>query len=278
MYQEAYNRMVKLADDIMSGLSLSPEAAAEKTMESARKGRNRVRGGLASRLNDETQLKPEAPTSSEEKEDPVVKALEQHGEMLMSYFRVPHEPTAMQKYNAEQKAKGPLKEVAAGVTEAPTRPPFGELTFYDLVDKYEGGGSYDALLANSEKSIFKGIQPSEMTIGELKKFADEKYNEASMRIKKTYGIGNPNIPSTPIGRYQFVITTIGELAEEMGMTDETPFAPKIQDMMFRYYLNKRLSRSDTQEGKRKQLRAAWDGFKKATDAELDTAIRNIALL
>lgn len=263
--------MSSIADSILSAIGLDPSEAVEKSKKGTQETRRRRRG-LAARVEEETtSLTPEQPDTNQP-------SLEEMTASIMSgYFNEARKATPMEEYEAGT-VKRYIKTDDKDLEVPPSRPPFSELTFYDLADRYEGGGSYDTLLANAEQNIFKGIKPSEMTIGELKSFAEEKYNEVSKDLKRRYKLGNPNIPSTPIGRYQFVVTTIGELAEEMGMTDNTPFSPKIQDMMFRYYIKKRLDRSDTMEGKRKELRSAWEGFNKVSDRELDIAIRNVGLL
>jgi muramidase (phage lysozyme) len=63
----------------------------------------------------------------------------------------------------------------------------------------------------------------------------------------------------------------------MGLDPKTTrFTPEVQDAMFNNYLQDRVGRADTMEGKRRQLRNAWEGFKRVPDQRLDAAIRQLS--
>ena len=137
-----------------------------------------------------------------------------------------------------------------------------------LLDKFEGGGDYNALFgfANREGGPFAGTNVSEMTIGQLKDFADNKYADYS---RKQLGY-----KATPMGRYQFVGTTLADVAKRMGLADDTVFSPAVQDQMFTFYA-KEVIADKAPAGQRAALRGAWEGLKNASDAELDTMIAEI---
>jgi hypothetical protein len=146
--------------------------------------------------------------------------------------------------------------------------------FLGLIDQHEGGGQYDTLLGFSNRKDFADVDITNMTLAELDQFAKTRYASWSKDWKKANGHGNASIPSTPMGRYQFVNSTLQAQARKLGLDPETTkFDAATQDMLFDSYLKDRLARADTIEGKRKQLREAWEGFKRVPDARLDAAIR-----
>ena len=139
-------------------------------------------------------------------------------------------------------------------------------TMMAILDRTEGGGDYNTLFgfSNREGKRFADVKVSEMSIGELKAFADGEYGEWS---KSQLGY-----KATPMGRYQFVGTTLGAVAERMGLPENTVFTPAVQDAMFHFYASERLAKASSVEGKRAILREGWEGFKKVSDKELDRAI------
>ena len=150
---------------------------------------------------------------------------------------------------------------------APTRP--SEIkTFKDAIDLTEGGGDYDTLFGYSNRSggYFDGFSVSNMTIGEIKAFSDPK-GEYGQWVK-----GQVGRVATPMGRYQFVGTTLKAMAEEMGLDDNTVFSPEVQDAMFEHYLRKRIASGDTMDEKVAQVRQAWEGFKKVPTSTLKSLI------
>lgn len=147
--------------------------------------------------------------------------------------------------------------------------------FIGLIDRHEGGGDYSALLGFSNRSNFSNVDVTNMTLEQIDKFATGTYAQWSKQWKRENNHGNPDVPSTPMGRYQFVNTTLQAQAKKMGLDPKTTrFTPAVQDAMFESYLGDRLARADTIEGKRKQLRNAWEGFRNVPNERLDAAIRH----
>lgn len=135
-------------------------------------------------------------------------------------------------------------------------------TFLQAIDNTEGGGSYDTLFSHSQREggAFAGKKVSEMTIGELKNFANGEYGEWSKR--------QLGYKATPMGRFQFVGSTMAAVAKQMGLSDDTVFSPEIQNAMFDYQLGQTLKRADTVAGKVSALRKEWEGFKHIPDHNL----------
>lgn len=137
-----------------------------------------------------------------------------------------------------------------------------------LLDKFEGGGDYNALFgfANREGGPFAGTKVSEMTIGELKDFADGEYADYS-RQQLGY-------KATPMGRFQFVGSTLASVAKRMGLSDDTVFTPQVQNDMFVFHA-KEVMAGKSASGKRTAMRQTWEGLRNASDAELDQMISEI---
>ena len=135
-------------------------------------------------------------------------------------------------------------------------------SFKDLIDTHEGGGDYDTLFgfSNREGKAFEGVKITNMTIGELKNFANGEYGAWS---KKQLGY-----KATPMGRYQFVGSTLASVAKQMGLPDDTKFTPEVQDAMFDYWVGKTLERGDSVDEKVALLRGQWEGFKNVRTSTL----------
>ena len=135
-----------------------------------------------------------------------------------------------------------------------------------LIDRTEGGADYDTLFSfsNRDGGAFAGTNVSQMTIGELVNFAKGPYGEWSR--------GQLGYTATPMGRYQFVGTTLEATARDMGLPDDTVFTPEVQDAMFVHKVNERLRTASTLEGKMSALRSEWHGFRSVSDEELAAAI------
>ena len=157
---------------------------------------------------------------------------------------------------ANQKAFVARRSETSPSNYAPTRPTEIK-SFKDAIDMTEGGGDYDALFGYSNRSgkQFDGFSVSNMTIGEIKAFSDPK-GEYGQWVK-----GQVGRVATPMGRYQFVGTTLKAMANEMGLDDNTVFSPEVQDAMFEHYLQKRINSGGTLDEKVSQIRQAWEGFK-----------------
>ncbi len=150
-----------------------------------------------------------------------------------------------------------------------TGTPAGLQGLTQLIDRTEGGADYDTLFGFSQREggQFAGIRPSQMTIGQLKEFSN---------VNGDYGQwvkGQVGRVATPMGRYQFVGTTLKATAEAMGLGDNVVFDQRTQDAMFAFKVRQRLSGASTDAAKRSALRAEWEGFKNVTDDQLNLAIK-----
>ena len=137
------------------------------------------------------------------------------------------------------------------------------------LEKYEAS-SYDTLYGNAEKQDgqFKGKKVTEMTISEVLDFQDPN-GAYGQSVKKQIGR-----VSTPVGKYQFVGTTLRTVVQEMGLDLNEKFTPEMQDKIYNYHIRKVLGRGRTIPQKRQALKNEWEGFKKASDKELDEIIAN----
>lgn len=142
-----------------------------------------------------------------------------------------------------------------------------------LITRFESGkGGYDTLF-NQAQGIggpFEGFKVSEKTLGELYEFSNPSGAQGTYGayVKAT----NPKeVLATPMGRYQFVGSTLKSVARRMGLSDDTVFNKETQDSMF-LFLARDAIKGKSQEGKRKALRDTWDGFKQASNADLDKMI------
>lgn len=165
---------------------------------------------------------------------------------------------------------------AAPATETANTGRVGNSTTARIMRKFESGsGGYDTLFgqAQAKGGPFEGFNVSEKTLGELYEFANTSNAEGTYGayVKRT----NPKEElATPMGRYQFVGTTLKDTAKKMGLPDNTVFNKETQDRMFLWLANDVIS-GKSQAGKRQALRSTWDGFSKASDADLNQMIAEI---
>lgn len=142
-----------------------------------------------------------------------------------------------------------------------------------LIDRTEGAGSYDTLFGHSQRGNgrFAGIKVSEMTIGEALQFADTS-GAYGQWVKEELGrIGHTPRVATPMGRYQFVGTTLRSVAEQMGLSMDTLFDQRTQDAMFDFHARQTL-RGKTGQAALNAIRGQWEGFKNVSDEELLRAV------
>lgn len=127
--------------------------------------------------------------------------------------------------------------------------------FRGLIDKHEGGGDYDTLysFANRDGGKFSNVKISQMTIGELKNFANGEYGD--------WAKGKLGYKATPMGRYQFVGSTMAAVAKKMGLPDDTVFDAATQDAMFDFHVKDTMSKGKSVDAKVNLLRGQWEGFK-----------------
>jgi len=135
-----------------------------------------------------------------------------------------------------------------------------------LIDKREGKGDYNTLFDSSQREgeQFAGLKVSEMTIDELSQFSKGPY-ASYMKSRLGY-------VATPMGRYQIVGDTLRQSQKEMGLPGNIKFTSEVQDAIFHHLATKAISKGKNAEEKRMYLRKEWEGFKKVSDPELDTAI------
>jgi len=148
-------------------------------------------------------------------------------------------------------------------------------SFLSIMDKHEGGGDYDTLFGHSQREgrTFNGVRVSEMTIGQIKQFSNPS-GEYGQWVKGELGrMGLRARVATPMGRYQFVGSTLANVAKSMGLSDDTVFTPEVQDRMFEHYLRQNINEADTIEGKVAAVRGAWEGFKNVPTETLATLIQ-----
>jgi hypothetical protein len=142
-----------------------------------------------------------------------------------------------------------------------------------LIDRFESGtGGYSALFnqAQDRGAPFAGIDVAQKTLGELYAFSDPS-GAYGQYVKQV----NPEgVVATPMGRYQFVGTTLKKVANRMGLPDSTVFNGDTQDAMF-LFLARDVISGKRQASKRDALRGTWAGLKGASDAELDIMINEI---
>ena len=117
--------------------------------------------------------------------------------------------------------------------------------------KVEAGG-YDTLFGNFEKSStpFKGVSVSSMTVGELADFS---------RASGAYG--------------QYVKPRLGK--NTYAGRKDTVFNKETQDKMFLFLARENIAKAKNPQGKRKNLRSIWEGFKHVDNSTLDKIIKEI---
>lgn len=175
-------------------------------------------------------------------------------------------------YGEEMSTTGSMIEGAPDVFRTGGVSYGGTSDLIGLIDKTEGGGNYNTLFGHSQRTgkAFAGTNITNMTIGQLKEFTSP-----SGRYGQWVKQNNPSgVVATPLGRYQFVGSTMTAVADKLGLSDDTLFTPEVQDMMFASYARDRLRGKETPAARRTALRNAWEGFRNVDDATLDTAITN----
>lgn len=157
---------------------------------------------------------------------------------------------------------GTVAAPAAAVSGARGNP------FDNLVMQTESGGGFDTLFGHSQREggQFAGVDVSRMTIGEAIEFSNPRGPYAQ------WVRGQVGRVATPMGYYQIVGTTLRNTAREMGLSMDTPFNSDTQRAMGEYLGRQRVAAATTDEGRRAALRAEWEGFRHASDAQVDAAV------
>jgi hypothetical protein len=137
----------------------------------------------------------------------------------------------------------------------------------DLIDKYEGGGSYNTLYGHSQRPgrAFDGTDITNMTLSEVMSFAAPSGTYGQW-VKDQVGR-----VATPMGRYQIVGTTLRNAVAEMGLDPNQKFDAATQDAIAAHLAEKRVAAARTPEQLRAGLRNEWEGLKNVPDKTLDAA-------
>ena len=142
--------------------------------------------------------------------------------------------------------------------------------FSSHISSTESGGApdqYDTLYGHRNRQ--NGVRVSEMTIGEAGRFAavNGEYGQA---VKGAIGR-----VATPMGKFQIVGTTLRKMQSDLGLPDNLPFSPAVQEQMGMYLAQQRVNGPRSIENMRKGLRNEWEGFKKLSNKELDDIIAEV---
>jgi len=153
-------------------------------------------------------------------------------------------------------------------------------TTQTTLGKVEAKG-YDTLFSNAEQSKnnpFSGYKVSTKTLGELFDFSNPSgaYGQwVKPRLPKSSYAAKKGYTATPMGKYQFVGTTLQEVARKMKLPATTVFDENTQDSMFLFLAKDTVAKAKTTEGKRRALRGIWEGFKHVNNATLNQIILEI---
>ena len=152
-------------------------------------------------------------------------------------------------------------------------------TTQQTLERVEAQG-YDTLFANSEtgNTPFRGTKVSTMTLGQLYDFSQpsNQYGQyVKTRLPKSTEAYKKGQTSTPMGKYQIVGTTLRNVADQMGLPEDTVFNKQTQDDMFLFLARDAIGRGSTSAEQRKNLRKVWEGFKYVDNVTLDKLIAEV---
>lgn len=147
-----------------------------------------------------------------------------------------------------------------------------------LIDRYESAGGYDTLLGHTDRSgsEFGSTRVSQMTVGEAIQFAAEggQYSEYSKEWKRSNRHGDSSVPSTPMGRYQFVGSTLADIVKRYNIDPNITFDAQTQDALFLLYAKDRIGNKHGAAA-RQALTEGWAGLRKASASDLDQMVAEI---
>ncbi|WP_299671655.1 hypothetical protein [uncultured Roseobacter sp.] len=180
-------------------------------------------------------------------------------------------------YSAEHDIDaGDPRRAAGGQPTGPTETRRGSRGgLFGLTHKYESaGGGYDTLFGHQQRpgGDFEGVRVSQMTIGQLRDFANPRGAYAQDVKGDLARAGKWSRVATPMGAHQIVGTTLFRAAEQLGLSDDTVFDAKTQDRIAEHLARQRISGQRTMKGKIAALRQEWEAFETVPDAELAMAI------
>jgi len=166
----------------------------------------------------------------------------------------------------------PQAQTANVQAQAGSGPP----TIVGLLRKHEGAGDPNTLFAHSQRDggRFAGYRVADRTIGELKEFSSPSGEYGQWVKQKLAQSGQRARVATPMGFGQIVGTTLRNSADQLGLSDDTPFNEDTQAMIVNHLARQRLANAKTPAARRAQMRAEWEGFKHVSDSDLDAAISN----
>jgi len=145
-----------------------------------------------------------------------------------------------------------------------------------MTAKESGSGGYDSLYDQSQKETFKGIVPTEMTIGEVLAFQKKRGKGSYASFVKA---NNPKgTISTPVGKFQYVGKTLQGEVDEYDYDLNTKFDANTQNTIFYNHANRLIENEETPAGERSVMRSTWEGFESkeaVSDKELDALITEI---
>lgn len=146
----------------------------------------------------------------------------------------------------------------------------GGTSFSNHIDRTESGGGsdqYDTLYGHRNRQ--NGVQVSRMTLGQVSEFSDPN-GQYAQSVNNEIGR-----VATPMGKFQIVGTTLRGIQKDLGLPDDVPFSPAVQEQMGLYLAQQRVNGPRSRETMRNGLRSEWEGFKNLSDAELDVMIDEI---
>jgi len=152
-------------------------------------------------------------------------------------------------------------------------------TTQQTLQKVEAQG-YDTLFGNFEtgNTPFRGTKVSTMTLGQLYDFSEPsgQYGQyVKTRLPENTEAYKKGLTSTPMGKYQIVGTTLRNVADQMGLPEDTVFNKETQDDMFLFLARDAIGRGSTSAERRKNLRKVWEGFKYVDNVTLDKLIAEV---
>jgi len=152
-------------------------------------------------------------------------------------------------------------------------------TTQQTLERVEAEG-YDTLFGNYEtgNTPFRGTKVSTMTLGQLYDFSQPsgQYGQyVKPRLPENTEAYKKGQTSTPMGKYQIVGTTLRNVADQMGLPEDTVFNKETQDSMFLFLARDAIKRGKTTSQQRQNLRKVWEGFKYVDNATLDKMILEV---
>ena len=176
---------------------------------------------------------------------------------------------AKDNHNRGQAQQAWLQDNAGAYLNSELNAFTGGSSFSAHIDRTESGGAndqYDTLYGHRNRK--NGVRVSQMTIGEAGQFASPS-GEYGQSVNAEIGR-----VATPMGKFQIVGTTLRGLQKDLGLPDDVPFSPQVQEQLGLFLAQRRVE-GRSQEAARNGLRAEWEGFKNVSDAELDVMIDEI---